>query len=208
MQSRKVGIVAYGLGNIGSLARSLARTGCDVEVLSSPRAVRGHSHLVVPGVGHFGTAVRLLAERGWDEELVSARDRGLALLGICLGMQLLTEGSSEAPSASGLGFIPGRVEHLRDQGCQLRTPHVGWNSVSPLRDSTLLGDGLGDEDFYFVHSFALGLPHAASAASAEYGVGFSAVIENGNVFGVQFHPEKSSSPGRALLTNFARYQPC
>lgn len=203
-----VGIVAYGLGNVGSLSLSLRRLGWDVSVLQEPREVAHHSHVVIPGVGHYATAVQLLRERGWDEAVVSARQGGAAILGICLGMQLLAEGSTEAPGATGLGLVSGTAKSLKEQGCDLRTPHVGWNSVQMLRDSTLLGP-LGDtHDFYFVHTYALTLDHPATVGTSEYGVPFGAVIEFENVFGVQFHPEKSSLAGRLLLDNFARYRPC
>ena len=203
-----VGIVAYGLGNVGSLTLSLRRLGEDVSVLEEPREVAHHSHVVIPGVGHYATAVQLLHQRGWDEALMSAREGGAAILGICLGMQLLAEGSTEAPGAMGLGIVSGTAKSLNEQGCASRTPHVGWNSVEMVRDSTLLGPLGKTHDFYFVHSYALALDHPAVVGTTEYGVPFGAVIESENVFGVQFHPEKSSLAGRLILDNFARYRPC
>lgn len=203
-----VGIVSYGLGNIGSLALSLRRIGCDVSVLESPREAQKHSHLIIPGVGHYATATHLMSSRGWYQPLLRAHASGTAILGICLGMQLLLEGSSEAPYAEGLGLIQGTVDRLSAQGCSLRVPHVGWNSVAPSRDSILFGPSQEPLDFYFVHSYGIALPHPAVVATTEYDVLFGAAVENGNVFGVQFHPEKSSVPGRVLLANFLRYQPC
>lgn len=203
-----VGIVSYGLGNIGSLTLSLNRVGCEVSVLENPREAHKHSHLIIPGVGHYATAARLMSTRGWHEAVTTAHANGAAILGICLGMQLLLEGSSEAPTAAGLGLIEGTVEHLSGQGCLLRVPHVGWNSVAPSRESILFGASQEPLDFYFVHSYGLAVPHPAVVATTEYDVLFGAAVETGNLFGVQFHPEKSSISGRSLLSNFLKYQPC
>ncbi len=203
-----VGILCYGLGNTGSLASSLSRLGCDVSLLHDPREASKHSHLVIPGVGHYATAAQLFRERGWDEAVIDARDRGAAILGICLGMQLLGEGSAEAPSARGLGVINGVVEHLSSLGCTLRTPHVGWNSVTPTRGSLLLGPFNQPQDFYFVHAYAFAKTNAAVVATTHHGEAFGAVVEHENVFGVQFHPEKSSVVGRSVLSNFMQFRPC
>jgi glutamine amidotransferase len=204
----RVGILCYGLGNIGSLALGLSRVGCEVALLNDPLEARKYSHLVIPGVGHYATATGLLRERGWDDAVMGARDRGAAILGICLGMQLLAEGSAEAPSAIGLGVISGVVDHLSDLGCDLRSPHVGWNSVTAHQDSVLLGPDYEPQDFYFVHSYAFPDTNAAVVATADHGMPFGAVIERENVFGVQFHPEKSSVVGRTVLSNFIRFRPC
>jgi len=203
-----VGIVSYGLGNIGSLALSLSRVGGNVEILETPDEAHKHSHLVIPGVGHYAAAAHLIRDGGWDEAVIAARDRGVSILGICLGMQLLLEGSGEASAVSGLGLIKGTVEHLRVQGCSLRVPHVGWNSVAAIQQSVLLGSPEEPLDFYFVHSFGLPVAHSAVVATTEYDVVFGSVVENGNVFGVQFHPEKSSVSGRLVLSNFLRHQAC
>jgi glutamine amidotransferase len=203
-----VGIVSYGLGNIGSLALSLGRVGGNVEIVKNPDEAHKHSHLVIPGVGHYATAAHLIRAGGWDEVVISARDRGVSILGICLGMQLLLEGSGEAPEVSGLGLITGTVEHLLTQGCSSRVPHVGWNSVAAIQESILLGASEESFDFYFVHSYALAVPHSAVVGTTEYDVDFGSVVENENVFGVQFHPEKSSVSGRLLLSNFLRFQAC
>jgi glutamine amidotransferase len=164
--------------------------------LSSATAV------VVPGVGHFSATRSLTPD--WRDAVREALSAGMPLLGICVGMQWLYEGSTEAPECPGLGVIEGRCTRLTGGRDQLKVPHVGWNTLDLTTDSRLL-EGLGDEsNVYFTHSFA-GPVNNATAASTEYGgERFAAAVEDGLIMGVQFHPEKSSEAGLAILRNFLR----
>jgi imidazole glycerol-phosphate synthase subunit HisH len=206
----KVGIIDYGVGNLGSVLRALQ------ELRAAPmlvdRAVDMHAAdcLILPGVGNFADCARLLEAGGWSTAL---RDevvgRGKPLLGVCVGMQLLADESTEGGGAKGLGLIPGKVEHIRALGCTSRVPHVGWNATAGVRTSSLF-DGIADgTDFYFVHSYAFVPADAADVlATTDYGVPLTAAVQRGHVWGTQFHPEKSSRAGFQLLRNFMAGPAC
>jgi glutamine amidotransferase len=208
-----VAIIDYGMGNLGSVRRAVAELGSDAVLVKDPQHLSEYEQVILPGVGNFAEAMTLLRRAGWDEALRSAVIQGKAVLGICLGMQLLaergTEGGSEPISSPGLGLLPGSVKRLSDLGCSLRVPHMGWNSVSICGDSPLM-QGIPDgTDFYFVHSFAFSEVHAPEVVAAcEYGIQMVAAVQDGNVFGTQFHPEKSSRAGFRILANFLAHQPC
>lgn len=211
----KVGVIDYGVGNLGSVMRALEELRV-VPVLVG-RAIDMHSAdcLILPGVGNFADCARLLDEHGW---ITALRDEvlgyGRPLLGVCLGMQLLadssTEGASNGESVPGLGFVPGQVRHLRSFGCELRIPHVGWNSITRTPCDDRLFDGLPDGiDFYFVHSYAFAVQQACDVlATTDYGVPVTAAVRHGHVWGTQFHPEKSSRAGFRLLRNFIEGPKC
>jgi len=197
-----IGIVDYGMGNRRSVEKALERVGADVRLTDDHAVLRAADGLVLPGVGAFPEAMRRLRATGLDELV---RDRALAsvpVIGLCLGMQLLLERSEEHEGADGLGLIPGEVRRL--EAGELKLPHIGWNEVRWTRRSPLV-DGLPDPStFYHVHTF---VPHPSDPADvlgvADYGTEFASVVERGNVAGAQFHPEKSSTHGLALLRNFA-----
>ena len=193
-----IAIVDYGMGNRRSVEKALEHVGA-VPVITSDSEVLGAADgVILPGVGAFPEAMRNVRALGLVELL-----RGLEapLLGVCLGMQLLFEYSSEHEGAAGLGLLPGEVTPLLAPKC----PHIGWNLVSFERPSALT-KGLGDAAaFYHVHSFACRPAEPDNVVGrGEYGEPFASIVERGNVYGVQFHPEKSSRDGLALLANFAR----
>ena len=191
-----VAIVDYGAGNLASVRRALAVCGATPVLASSPDALDTAEAIVVPGVGHF-QATRPLDDR-WRHALHARLAASVPLLGICLGMQWLFEGSEEAPELRGLGLFPGRCFRLSGD---VKVPHVGWNSVEPARPSRLLA-GLGrDACAYFTHSFAAPTVEWATAITT-HGVPFASAVERGVVFGAQFHPEKSGPIGLRLLGNF------
>lgn len=199
-------IVDYGVGNLGSIANMLKKVGVAVQVASDAAAVRAGSGLVLPGVGHFDHCARALRASGLVpliEERV--REGNVPLLGICVGMQLLARGSEEG-TESGLGWIAGDVKRFAlpaDAG--LPIPHMGWAKVEPTPGAKLF-DPSGAERFYFVHSFHMVCDEpSAVSAHAEYGYRFVAAVEQGHVFGTQFHPEKSHRFGLALMRRFAEY---
>lgn len=211
----RVGVIDYGVGNLGSVLRALEEL--RVAPVLVNRAVDMHTTdcLVLPGVGNFADCARLLQAGGWVEALrQEVAGYGRPLLGICVGMQLLadasTEGVDEGQGTPGLGFIPGQVEHLRVLGCGLRVPHVGWNGITRFGSTDHLFDGIPDgTDFYFVHSYAFVPQDPANVlATADYGVPVTAAVRHGHVWGTQFHPEKSSRAGFRLLRNFIESPKC
>jgi glutamine amidotransferase len=204
----RVGVIDYGVGNLGSVLRALERL-CATPVLID-RAIDAHhvDALILPGVGGFSECKQILDKGGWTEAI---RDEALVykkpLLGICLGMQLLAdfgeEGASDGKPMPGLGLIPGRVAGLRGLGCSARIPHIGWNSIT-IKNHNSLFDGISSgTDFYFVHSYAF-IPEADDdvIAITHYETNVTAAVARGNVWGTQFHPEKSSRAGIRLLKNF------
>jgi glutamine amidotransferase len=205
----KVGVIDYGVGNLGSVLRALEELRVAPVLVNRAADMHATDCLILPGVGNFADCARLLDDGGWttalrDEVLGYARP----LLGVCVGMQLLadssTEGTTEGRDTPGLGFIPGQVRHLRSFGCTLRVPHVGWNSITRTRTEDPLLAGMPDgTDFYFVHSYAFAAYDAADVlATTDYGVPVTAAVRRGHVWGTQFHPEKSSRAGFRLLKNF------
>ncbi len=195
----KVTLVDYGAGNLPSVERGLARLGAATERVATAAPLAEAAAIVLPGVGHFGALAAALDERGLRGPLCSAIARGAPFLGICLGLQALWEASDEAPGTRGLGVLSGRVAALP---AGVKLPHMGWNSLrrgpEPCR---LLAGVPADARFYFAHSYA-GHPGEGVVAVCDYGAPFAAVVERGNLFGVQFHPEKSGAVGAALLANF------
>lgn len=206
----KLAIINYGMGNLGSVRRSFEELNVDAIIASDPAQLQESDRIVLPGVGSFAEGMSNLLERGWVEPLTDAvHQQHKPLLGICLGMQMLADTGTEGGHIKGLGFIPGKVQKLDDLGCNLRIPHVGWNEVQQVAEDALF-DGIRDaSDFYFVHSYAF-VPTDTKhlIATAPYGVPVTAVVKNANIYGCQFHPEKSSKAGRRLLQNFLKTTAC
>jgi glutamine amidotransferase len=213
----RVGLLDYGAGNLGSVGRALEELRVTPLQVSRPVDMHATDCLILPGVGNFADCARLLKTGGWFDAL---REEVLhykkPLLGICVGMQLLadfsTEGAEESPDGrvNGLGLIPGRVEHLRTLGCVQRIPHVGWNSIVQRSPTPDLLSGIPDDtDFYFVHSYAFEPQDRDDViARTHYGIWVTAAVNRGRVFGTQFHPEKSSRAGFRVLSNFIHASPC
>ena len=198
-----VAIVDYGMGNIGSVSRALEECGASVIVTSDAEVILKASHIVLPGVGAFPDGMNHLKSKNTDDVLRDVIKKGTPLLGICLGMQLLSNESDEVKKTSGLGFIPGKVVKMSSQNGSLRVPHVGWNEVHYVKDISLFKDIPSASDFYFVHSYQYVTDSKDNvAAETPYGNSFPSVIMKGNVFGVQFHPEKSALFGLKILRNF------
>jgi glutamine amidotransferase len=196
-----IAIVDYGMGNRRSVEKALEHVGARPVLTADHDTLRAADGIVVPGVGAFPEAMRRFRAAGLDEVVIERAEAGVPVLGLCLGMQLLFESSDEHEGATGLGLLPGRVRALTAP----RVPHIGWNLVTFERPSALI-EGLGEAAaFYHVHSLA---PEPATESDVvgrgEYGERFVSIVERGNVMGVQFHPEKSSRDGLALLRNFTR----
>jgi len=194
-----VAVLDYGVGNLHSAAKALDRAGAEVRVVPTVAEAAGAAGLVVPGVGAYGACLRGLGSAGGAAAVAGWLEGGRPLLGICVGMQLLFEASEEGPVGDGVGVVPGKIRHLTGQ---VKIPHIGWDEVTVGPGSRLFA-GLGDGTrFYFVHSYAPEPDGEAIAAVCDYGGRFAAAVEHGNLFGTQFHPEKSGRAGLALLANF------
>jgi imidazole glycerol-phosphate synthase subunit HisH len=177
--------------------------GAETRVTQDPEVVRTAAKIVLPGVGHF-QATTLLQELGITEAVRQSVAKGAWFLGVCVGLQWLFEGSTEAPGVAGLGHFAGMCERFPAlfEGAELKSPHVGWNSLENVRESSRLLRGVKDGGFvYYTHSWRAPVTHA-TAAVTNYGGAFTGVVEGGNVMGVQFHPEKSSAVGLQVLKNF------
>jgi len=197
-------VVDYGLGNLRSVVGAVERLGFTALISSDAHDLERAGRLILPGVGAFGDGMRKLRERGLVEVLDGlVLEGGKPILGICLGAQLMATGSSEFGEHRGLGWIDARVELIAPADPALRVPHVGWNQLELVRETPLLA-GIADGSlFYFVHSFHLVCADASVVAGVtDYGVKLVAVIARDNVFGTQFHPEKSQLGGLTLLENF------
>jgi imidazole glycerol-phosphate synthase subunit HisH len=204
-------IVNYGLGNVQAFLNMYQRLGIAAQLASTADELADAERIILPGVGAFDRAMNLLDASGMRPKLETlVRDRNVPVLGICVGMQILAEGSDEGEKP-GLGWIAGQVRSFgsQAQSASLPLPHMGWNDVRPTRAMPLLAGLERDARFYFLHSYYFECAADADvAASAHYGQDFSCVVANGNVFGVQCHPEKSHHWGTQLLRNFAEMPTC
>jgi glutamine amidotransferase len=199
-----VGVVDYGAGNIQSVINAVRRLGATCEVLRSPFELHRCRRIVLPGVGSFAAAMNRLVKLGWPSALGTAvLEERRPFLGICLGMQLLATVGEEAGGAKGLGWVEGIVARLPETDEPVAIPHMGWNDVKVSPHSTMFHGVPPQSDFYFVHSFVL-QPSEASivTATCTHGTEFTAAIEQGHIWGTQFHPEKSQKSGLMLLANF------
>ncbi len=197
----RVFIVDYDLNNLRSLCRAVEVRGGEPCVVSRPEQLDDPTHIIIPGVGNFAKAMALLDARGWPPALRQLAAAQTPILGICLGMQLLFERSEELGGADGLGLLPGAVTLLEAPG--LKVPNIGWAPVRWERESRLTNGIASETPFYLVHSFVARPNATDTLGTAEYGERFACAVERGNVFGAQFHPEKSSEAGLRLLANFA-----
>jgi glutamine amidotransferase len=199
----RIAIVDYGMGNRRSVEKALEHVGAVVSTTRDPSELRAADGLLLPGVGAFPAAMRTLRELELEDVLLECAHGGMPFFGSCMGMQLLFASSEEHEGATGLGLLRGDVRRL-DAG-DLNLPHIGWSEVRWTQDSPLLGGLPNPSIFYHVHSYA---PHPADEEDvlgiSDYGVEFASVVARDNVFGAQFHPEKSSTHGLGLLANFAR----
>jgi imidazole glycerol-phosphate synthase subunit HisH len=191
-----IALIDYGAGNLTSVRKGFAAAGGELYTPATPQQISGAKGIVVPGVGHFAATAAL--DAGWRDAIRAAVGRGALLFGICLGQQWLFEGSDEDPSVPGLGVIAGRCRRLPPT---LKVPHVGWNSLDIFKPSRLLEGVRSGTQTYFTHSYAADVT-AEAVATTTHAVPFASVVETGQLFGVQFHPEKSGESGIRMLRNF------
>jgi glutamine amidotransferase len=199
-----IAVIDYKAGNLTSVVKTLTYLDArEITVTQDPEIVRKAAKVVLPGVGHF-QATQLLADRGLTESVRESVAKGTWFLGVCVGLQWLFEGSTEAPETAGLGHFAGLCEHFPShfEGAELKSPHVGWNSIESIREDSKLLRGIENGGFvYYTHSWRAPLLQA-TAAVTQYGGPFTGAVEQDNVMGVQFHPEKSSTVGLQVLRNF------
>ena len=197
-----IAIIDYGVGNLFSLKSSLAFIGAEAVVTGDPAVIASADRIILPGVGAFEDAARKLRESGLDKVVYSEVAKGKPLLGICLGMQMLFDESHEYGVHKGLGLIPGKIMPLSDVVGDLKIPHIGWNALSLKKDSKLYKYVNEGDHVYFVHSYYGAECDSYVSATAEYGVSVTASVERDNVYGTQFHPEKSGEVGLSILRAF------
>jgi len=200
-----IGVLSVGAGNIRSVTNAVDYLGFDYEVISEPARVMECTHVILPGVGSYHIASKSLAQNGWTTVIKQFHETKKPILGVCLGMQLLSTHGTEHGNSLGLGLIPGVVNEMPcPEG--LKLPHLGWNEVKWQRDHPINQGIKKHMDFYFVHRFRFECEQTEHVlGSTEYGESFLSVVAHGNVVGVQFHPEKSQDVGMALLENFCEW---
>lgn len=201
---RKVAIIDYGLCNLDSVARVVEECGAEAKITGSVEGLNTATHIILPGVGAFPTAMDYLRQNHIDEELnEQVVGSGIPFLGICLGMQMMAEKSFEVTESPGLGWISGAVRRVQPGGEDTRVPHIGWNEVVFKQESPIFQNVESGKDFYFVHSFHLAAEKKEEIiAETPFGDGFVSAVGRDNIFGVQFHPEKSQKIGFQVIKNF------
>ena len=199
-----IAVIDYGAGNLMSVSKALDALECESRVTSDEADILAADKIILPGVGAFGEAIERLNGSGLSDVIRKAAGEGKPFLGICLGFQLLFDESDEAPGVSGLSLISGKVLRIPDAP-GLKVPHMGWNSLNYPNEGRLFSQVDEESYVYFVHSYYVkAKERAVVTATTQYGVDIDASVEQGNIFGCQFHPEKSSRVGARILKNFLR----
>ena len=199
-------VLDYGIGNLRSAQKGFERVGADVRLSNDPALIADAVGLVLPGVGHFGSCMKELRASKLDEVAMSAIEAGKPFLGICVGMQMLFE-SSEEGSLEGLGIFKGKVKNFKSFETNIKTPHIGWNTISVETTSRILNSIESSSDFYFVHSFFVPIENIYKdtiKSITSYGLKFVSCMEQENIFCTQFHPEKSQNSGLKIIENFIK----
>ena len=202
-----IAISDYGVGNLFSVEKAFAALGAEAKITNNPTEIKAAAKLVLPGVGAFGDCMKNLEESGLIPLLKEEVAAGKPLLGICVGLQILFDGSEESPEAKGLGFIPGQVKKIQAEG--LKVPHMGWNRLhiaEPRHEQDLFAGLEQDKEYvYFVHSYyAVPQDKSVITATTDYGEKLTASVQKGNIFATQFHPEKSGDVGLHIIDNFCK----
>ncbi len=203
---KNVAIIDYGMGNLRSVENAIKRLNYNSKIIDSPKDLDNFEKIILPGVGSFKKAMKLLEEKNWTNYIKSnVLEKKKHLFGICLGMQLLATQSEEFGLSNGLNLIDGKIKFLGNLGCKYKIPQIGWNSISIKKKHEFLNGISNMMDFYFVNSYVF-VPKDTSCevATTKYDVSFSSVISKENIFGTQFHPEKSSNAGIKILENFLK----
>ena len=200
----KVAIINYGLGNIRSLFNSLKKIEIDADIIDDPAQIDYFNKVFLPGVGSYKDAIDKLKKLGWEKAIKNfSSNNTKSLFGICVGMQILSTYGYEYGKSNGLNIIEGHVERMDKQGCTLKLPHIGWNNIKIINNNLITENISNESDFYFINSYSFTLMNLNNlTATTEYGIEFPSIINRHNIFGTQFHPEKSSKAGIQILKNF------
>ena len=200
----KVAIINYGIGNIRSLYNSLKKIEIEAEIITDPELIYKFNKVFLPGVGSYKNAINMIKKIGWEKSIKKfSSDKSKSLFGICVGMQILSTYGYEHGKSDGLNIIEGDVEHMDKQGCDLKLPHIGWNNIKILNNNLITENISNESNFYFVNSYSYKLiNYNELIATTNYGIEFPSIINKQNIFGTQFHPEKSSKAGMQILKNF------
>lgn len=202
-----IAIVDYGVGNLFSLVSSFKKIGADIIVTADAEVIKSSDRIILPGVGAFEDAAKKLRESGLDKVIIAEAAKGKKIMGICLGMQMLFEKSYEYGCHTGLGLLKGSIVPMQDSiPANLKIPHIGWNALRFTRESYLFKYIKNNDCVYFVHSFYADECHDSVIATAEYGKQLTAAVQNGNIMGCQFHPEKSGEVGLNILRAFCEME--
>ncbi len=193
-----ISIVDYGAGNLRSVENTLSAIGCPYEIVTGVEQLSTATKVILPGVGHYGQIMRSLSSTGLRDALLTLVGRGTPFLGICIGLQSLFEGSEEEPAVEGLGLFKGVIRRFDDR---LRVPHMGWNQITTRRECKLLRGIYPNPYVYFAHSYYAPVVEA-TGAECTYGLPYTVLLEERNIYGVQFHPEKSGPIGMQVIKNF------
>jgi glutamine amidotransferase len=199
LENKKIAIIDYGMGNLRSVQKAFESFGATCSITSDSKEILSSSGVILPGVGAFPDAMESIKKLGFDVALKKAVDKKTPIMGICLGMQLLFDSSSEIRDTKGLGLIKGNIKKFE---VDLKIPHMGWNNLNIIKENALLEGVKNNSYVYFVHSYYAKLNEQNLNADTVYGIKVPAVVSSGNVFGTQFHPEKSGEPGIQMLKNF------
>ena len=200
----KVAIINYGIGNIRSLYNGLKKIDIDAEIIADPELINNFNKVFLPGVGSYKDAIFMIKKFGWDKAIKNfSSNKDKSLFGICVGMQILSSHGYENGKSKGLDIIKGDVEFMDKQGCNLKLPHIGWNNIKILNENLITKNISNDSDFYFVNSYSFRISNTKELiATTTYDIEFPSIINKQNVYGTQFHPEKSSNAGIQILKNF------
>jgi glutamine amidotransferase len=200
---RKIGIIDYGMGNLGSVSNACKFLGLDAEIISAPAQMDACRAVILPGVGAFGDCMAHLTEHGFVEPIQQWCSSGKPFMGICLGLQALFQTSEETPGVEGLGIFKGSVKRFQIAR-ELKVPQIGWNAVNQKKPDCPLFENIGDKTyFYFVHSFYVAPDDSGIiAGETDYGIKYCSAVWKDNIFAAQFHPEKSQAAGLQMLKNF------
>ncbi|MDR1541194.1 MAG: imidazole glycerol phosphate synthase subunit HisH [Clostridiales bacterium] len=197
-----IGIIDYGMGNLRSVEKALQFLSFEVKVIKTPEEAQWCEKLILPGVGAFGDAIAAIREAGLDNAIYEAVGRGVPFLGICLGMQLMFDLSQENGLFEGLKLLPGRIVRIKAASHEYKIPHMGWNSLDILKQAPLFDNVPQGAYVYFDHAYHLKTNEDIVSACSEYGIAMQVAAQRGNLYGLQFHPEKSGEIGLRILANF------
>lgn len=199
-----IGIIDYGIGNLKSIINAIKfNSDVKVEIVNTPEELKNYSKFILPGVGAFGDAMKKIKENNFDVAIHEEVKKGNMLLGLCLGMQLLATKSFEFGEHNGLNLIEGEIRPFKEFVKNVRIPHIGWNNVKFCKSDAIIKDIENSADFYFVHSYFFHCKNSSNTlGTTQYGLDFTSIIHNNNIYGTQFHPEKSQEYGLKLIKNF------